>query len=148
MKRFCNSVLAGLLLVAALPAAAFDYRSVDVPATVMYDAPSQKAKRLYIVHRYTPLEVVVSLDTWTKVRDIEGTIAWVERSALADNRMVMVSVAQAQIRQAPQDGAALVFDAERSVALELLEPAAGGWAKVRHLDGAIGYVRANQIWGL
>jgi hypothetical protein len=34
------------------------------------------------------------------------------------------------------------------VALELLEPASAGWAKVKHRDGGIGYIRANQVWGL
>jgi SH3-like domain-containing protein len=148
MKRLCNSTFAALLLAAAMPAAAFDYRSVDAPAAIMYDAPSQKAKPLYVVRRYTPLEVVVSLDAWTKVRDIEGTIAWVERSALTDKRTVMVSVAEAQVRQAPQDDAAPVFSADRGVALDLLEAPVAGWAKVHHVDGATGYVRANQIWGL
>ncbi|WP_232516411.1 SH3 domain-containing protein [Thauera sinica] len=27
-------------------------------------------------------------------------------------------------------------------------PPAEGWAKVRHTDGASGYVRVNEVWGL
>jgi len=28
------------------------------------------------------------------------------------------------------------------------EPMAGGWIRVRHADGATGYVRVNQVWGI
>ena len=32
--------------------------------------------------------------------------------------------------------------------VELLEPPAKGWARVRHQDGNAGYVRAAEVWGL
>jgi hypothetical protein len=41
-----------------------------------------------------------------------------------------------------------VFQARRGVALEVIELGAGPWVKVRHRDGQIGFVRANQVWGL
>ena len=50
--------------------------------------------------------------------------------------------------QAAQESAALVFEADKGVWLELVEAVPGGWAKVRHADGQTGFVRANQVWGL
>lgn len=140
------SLLAALL--AAGPALSLDYRAVEAPAAILYDTPSLKGKKLYIVKRYTPLEVIVRIEGWVKVRDAEGSLAWVEAASLTDKRQVVVIAGAAEIRKTPAADAALVFEAEKWVALELLEPAQAGWAKVRHRDGASGYVKATQVWGM
>lgn len=139
-----------LLLVAAgfsLQGYAVEYRTVDA-ATVLYDAPSQRGSKLFVIRRETPVEVVVSLEGWAKVRDAEGGLAWIEKKYLAERRSVIVTAARAEVRQKAEDGSPLVFEAEKNVALDYLETAPGGWIKVRHHDGQSGYVRANQIWGL
>ncbi len=58
----------GLLLLPAL-AMALDFRSVAVPKAVLYDAPSIAAKKVYLLSQYYPVEVVVNLGDWLKVRD-------------------------------------------------------------------------------
>ncbi len=144
-------LLCGLLASAARAA---DYRSVSQPLTILYDAPSSKAKPLYLLPRETPLEVVVSLEGWTKVRDAAGTIGWVEKKALADRRTLVVRTAVADVRASPEEGAAVVFRAEQNVVLELADgaPASSGtttpgWLKVRHRDGQSGFVRMSQVFG-
>ncbi|MBZ0143007.1 MAG: hypothetical protein KJZ92_11640 [Rhodocyclaceae bacterium] len=114
----------------------------------MFDAPSQKARPLFLVARGTPVEVVVSLGEWIKVRDAAGDLAWVERPALAEKRMLIVTAATAEVRGQADAAAALVFEAEKDVLLEFVEPGPPGWAKVRHRDGQSGFVRASQVWGL
>ena len=44
---------------------ALDYRSVN-EAAVLFDAPSQKAKPLFVIAAGTPVEVVVSIDAWVR----------------------------------------------------------------------------------
>ena len=147
-KRLPITLPAGLaLLLASVPAFAIDYRSVET-ATVLYDAPSVKGKPLFVIRRHTPVEAVVSLEGWSKVRDAEGGLAWIERKHLSEKRTVQVVADRAQVRSEAGDGAPLVFEAEKGVALELLEAAGGGWARVRHRDGQTGFVRGNQVWGL
>lgn len=146
MRRFALTVLAAM--ACALPAWAIDYRSVDAPVAVMYDAPSLKAKKLYLIKRQTPVELVIRLDNWSKVRDAEGSLAWVESRVLSDKRSVVVIAPRAEVRQAARPDAPLAFEAEKWVLMELLEPAVSGWASVRHRDGATGYVKASQVWGL
>ena len=124
-----------------------EFRSVAEDAAVLYDAPSLKAQKLYLLGRDYPLEVVVALENWIKVRDANGELAWVEKKSLSNKRSVMVNVSLADVRQAPNDSATLVFQAERSVLLELVEFSDPGWIKVRHRDGQTGYVRINQVWG-
>ena len=77
--RTGRRILASLsLLLAANAVWAVDYRSVGVPAAILYDAPSQKGKKLYLIKAQTPVEVLVRLDGWVKVRDAEGSLAWIE----------------------------------------------------------------------
>lgn len=143
--------LAGSGLLAALlaaPAWALEYRSVSEAGAVMYDAPSQKAKPVFVAARGTPVEVVVSLEGWTKVRDAAGDIAWIEKRVLDDRRMLIVTERVAEVRSQAEAGAPLVFEADKDVLLELVEAGPPGWARVRHRDGQSGFVRVNQVWGL
>jgi SH3-like domain-containing protein len=142
-----RSAILLLGLMTALPAAALDFRSVAESA-LLFDAPSQQGKPLYAIARGTPVEVVVALDTWVKVRDPKGDLTWIERRLLSDKRTVMVKVDRAQVRVQPEETAAVVFDADRDVVIDFLEPGPTGWAKVRHRDGQQGYVKALQVWGL
>lgn len=134
--------------LAAAPALALDYKSVEAPVAVLYDSPSLKGAKRFLLKRYTPLEVIVSVEGFAKVREPEGAIGWVEKQLLGTRRQLMVTSAKAQVRATASDAAALVFEAEKGVALELLEPAKDGWAKVKHIDGPVGMVRISQVWGL
>ena len=136
-----------LASVLALSAQAAEYRTVDT-LTVLYDAPSQRGVKRFIIRRNTPVEVVVSLEGWAKVRDAEGGLAWIERKFLADRRSLIVTAPRAVIRQKNEESAPTVFEAEKNVALDYLETVSGGWVKVRHRDGQTGFVRANQVWGI
>ena len=129
-------------------AAGADFRSIGDNAVLMYDAPSLRASKVFVVARFTPLEVVVNLDQWSKVRDQAGDLAWVEKKTLSDLRTVVVTVPVAELRASAADQAAVVFRAQQGVALELSELAGAGWVKLRHRDGQTGYARINQVWGL
>ena len=130
-----------------LSAQAIEYRTVET-TTVLYDAPSQRGIKQFVIRRDTPVEIVVSLDGWAKIRDSEGTLAWIERKFLAERRSLIVTASRAEIRQANNESSPLVFEAEKNVSLDYLEAAPGGWIKVRHRDRQSGYVRANQVWGI
>ncbi len=148
MRRFDLRLVlgaAGALAAAGLQAA--DFRSVQENSVVLYDAPSRAATPVFVVQRHYPLEVIVNLDAWVKVRDHAGALSWVERKALGDKRMLLVTSASAEVLQRAEDGAPAAFSAAQNVALELVEVAPNGWLRVRHADGAAGFVRAAQVWG-
>ncbi|MES2563744.1 MAG: SH3 domain-containing protein [Pseudomonadota bacterium] len=132
--------------VTAAPALALDYRVVGDAAAILYDAPSAKSNKLYVVSQGYPLEVIVTVQGWVKVRDASGTLSWIDSRQLSDKRIVMIKVALAVVRQKPDDAAPVAFQAQQNVLLELIE-VSGGWLQVRHRDGASGYVRAQQVWG-
>ncbi len=146
----CARYIACALLAGAAACAgsayALEFRAVGDSAAVLYDAPSVKANRLYVVNQGYPLEVVVQVEGWTKVRDATGALAWIENKELTDKRTVMVKVPLAEIRQGAADNAPVVFEAQQNVILELVA-VAGAWLEVRHEDGASGYIKASDVWG-
>jgi len=139
--------LAFLLLALSTFADAAEFRSVQESAAVLYDAPSRAATPVFVVQRHYPLEVIVNLEAWVKVRDHTGALSWIEKKALGDKRMVLVTGPAAEVRLRPEDGAPAAFVAAQNVALELVEVAPNGWLRVRHADGAAGFLRAAQVWG-
>lgn len=139
--------LAALLLFWASNAAcAFDFVSVAEHA-VLYDANSLKAKKLFVATRYLPLEQVVVLDNWVKVRDNSGKLFWIEKRQLSSKRYVMVIVPVATVYRSPDENTELAFKATQQVGLEWLGNTGSGWVKVRHADGNTGYLKAGDVWG-
>jgi len=140
--------LAAMLLAAPALAAAAEFRSLGDKPAVLYDAPSVRADRLYVASRHYPFEVLVKLDQWTKVRDADGAVAWVENKLLGERQTVMVTVPLADVRAAPTAQSALVFEAYKQVLLEVTEAPTEGWLRVRHRDGQQGYIRVSHVWGV
>jgi SH3-like domain-containing protein len=142
-------LIAGLTLMAAAAGShAFDFKTVGAAPVILYDAPSTKGGKLFVVPRGAPLEVVLAYGEWLKVRDVSGEVAWTEAKGLSAKRNVIVRAANLKIRANPDDAAAAVFTADKGVLLELAETAAGGWIKVRHRDGMVGYVKNSEVWGI
>jgi SH3 domain protein len=141
------SLFVALCLFAATAAQAVDYVSVGESAAILYDAPSLKAKKLFVVNRYMPFEQVVTLDNWVKVRDHSGGLYWLEKRVLSDKKYVFAVNPVVDVRAGPDFGAARVFQVRQQVALELLESTGTGWVKVRHRDGEVGYVKSTEVWG-
>jgi SH3-like domain-containing protein len=136
------------VLATAMPAAAADFRSIGENAAVLFDAPSLKAKKTHLISRGYPVEIVVAVEGWFKVRDAGGELAWVEAKNLVERRTLMVKVKLADIRQSAADNAPLSFQAEQNVLLDLVELTDTGWARVAHRDGQSGFIRINQVWGV
>ena len=133
-------------------ASALEYRSVAVPKAVLYDAPSAQGRKLFVIGQGYPLEVVVNLDAWLKVRDNHGSLSWVDAKQLASKRTVLVTMNRAEIRQAADANSTLLGRVEKDVVLDLLEPpsfdvAGKSWVKVKHADDIMGYIPTSAVWG-
>jgi SH3-like domain-containing protein len=147
--RFRHRLIAGsLMLLVSCAAAAFDFKTIGAHPVILYDAPSTRGGKLYIAPSGMPVEVVLSYADWVKVRDVTGDMAWTEAKNLSAKRNVIVRVASAKVRSAPDENAPVVMLAEKNVMLELVDPEAGNWVRVRHRDGIVGYVKASDIWGI
>ena len=143
---FCLVPIAALAQSPSVPPPLFV--SIGEKPAILYDGLSTKANKIFILSRFRPVEVLVKLDKWTKIRDAENAIGWMENAFIGDKRYVQVSSNSAEIRLAPNTNAATVFEAQRAVVLEPTGPAtADGWLPVRHRDGQAGFVRVGQVWG-
>lgn len=143
-----RSLLVALFLVFGWSAAsALEYRSMAEPG-VVYDAGSKESKPLFILLRGTPVEVIVSLDRWVKVREVGGGIGWVERSQLSERKQLIVTVPQLEIRQSADPASSVVAQVARDVLLEWVDGPVAGMLKVRHQDGTVGFVPVKSVWGI
>ena len=137
----------GLLLLPAM-ASALDFRSVAVPKVVLYDAPSSAAKKVYLLNQNYPVEVVVNLGEWLKIRDAQGGLHWLEAKYLSSKRSVLVTASKAEMRLAAEANASLLATVEKDVLLEVLElKPSNGWIKLKHRDGVQGYMLTSSTWG-
>lgn len=149
MRRLC--VVFTMLVVGVLPAAsvsaATEFKSIGPGPAVMFDTPSAKGRKLFAAPAGMPVEIIINNGDWSRVRDAAGDLAWVENKSLSSKRMLLVESAQAIVRSSADEKAAVVFTANKGVLLELAEPVASSWLKVRHRDGDIGYAKASDVWG-
>ena len=142
--RLVLATLAAALLAAGAQGA--EFRSVTASAAVLYDAPSAKAKKMFIGPRGMPLEVLSTLPAWIKVRDVTGDVLWVARADLGPATQV-VARRLTNLRAEPKERAAVGVQVAAGVLLDVLGDGPSGWIKVRHTEGAIGYVKADEIFG-
>lgn len=144
-----RSIATGLVLVFALSITAYagEFRSVAEPA-VLYDAPSLKSIKRFVLGPGYPLEVLIKLDNMTKVRDSGGDIGWVENKTLSQTHTVLVSAPNTEVRANAAPDAQVVFRADKGLLLEVDETPVNGWVKVHHRDGESGYIKTSAVWGL
>lgn len=136
-----------LSLAFSLSANALEFRSIVPAEAILYDAPSLEASKLFIVTQSYPVELIVNLNNWVKVRDAAGALSWVESKSLSSKRTVLM-LAKTDIKSAEDPASALVATVEKDVVLELLENRQNGWVKVRHRDGVTGFVQVVNLWGV
>ena len=138
----------GFSLFAPIHGYAAEFRSIQSPKVIAYDAPSVEATKVYIMMEGYPVEIVVNLGAWVKVRDQARGLSWVEDKDLSDKRTVLVTD-NAEIKASENMNSTLLATVEKGVILELLSPNINhGWVKVKHRDGIIGYIQSSAIWGL
>ena len=143
-----SRLLASVLLLSAPAAFAFDFKSVGPAPVILYDTPSTRGAKLYIAPRGMPLQVVIGYGDWVKVRDMNGELAWTEAKGLVARRNVVVSTPGAKVYAEADDTSPVLMTADKGVVLELVDPSAIAWVRVRHRDGILGYMRSNDLWGL
>ena len=123
LKRDCFAVLAMtkgfvgrvvfLSLIALNPAWGAEFRSVAVNGAILYDAPSFKATRVYLISKHYPLEIISRSGEWTKVRDANGDLSWIAGNMLSDKRTLMVFANIIEVRDAPNETAPIVFSCRK-----------------------------------
>ncbi len=138
----------GFSLCMSMHVQAADFRSILPVKAITYDAPSSASKKLYIMHHGYPVEIIVNLGEWVKVRDQRSGLSWVAGKDLATKRTVVVTD-NTEIKEAENAESKLLATVEKDVVLDLVSAKINrGWVRVKHRDGITGYIQSSAIWGL
>ncbi|HEY8102184.1 MAG TPA: SH3 domain-containing protein, partial [Burkholderiaceae bacterium] len=67
---------------------------------------------------------------------------------LTAKRTVVVNTPAAKIHAAADEASPVIFTTDKGVVLDISEPVASGWIKVKHSDGQIGFIKVTDVWGV
>ena len=146
-KLLTKLVLCAALAASANAAFALEFRSASKHGAIMYAAPNESAKKVYVVSRGTPFEILAESKEWLRVRDQSGSLAWMQKSDLGKPSLLQVTRTSTVYREANKQSAA-VFTTEAGLLLELLSNTKTGWLQIKHRDGLTGFIRIEDVWGL
>jgi SH3-like domain-containing protein len=96
--------------------------------------------------RNLPVELLVAVDHYLKVRDWDGTLGWVHEKMVWNRRDVIVKGAVRALRQRPDPAAPVVARAEPGVIGRLLE-CQGGWCRIEAGDYT-GWLQRGDVFGV
>lgn len=140
-------LVAWAILLATTEATALDYRNLG-ENTIVYDGASRQASPQFILLKGTPVELIVAVEKWAKIRESGGGLGWVEKTQLTEPRQVITTQAKLVVRQQASETSPAVFTVAKYVLLEVVEKPAKGWVKIKHRDGQSGFVPIKAIWGI
>ncbi|MAW52045.1 MAG: hypothetical protein CME01_04395 [Geminicoccus sp.] len=93
-----------------------------------------------------PMQVVAEHDNWRKVRDFDGTIGWMNRVVLSNQRTGMVLVEGARLYRDPTPDAQIVALMEDGL-VGKLERCQEGWCNMQ-FDEMSGWIPQPQLYGV
>ncbi|MEZ5728821.1 MAG: SH3 domain-containing protein [Burkholderiaceae bacterium] len=126
---------------------AANFGGVTAELAVLFDGPSLKSRKLFLVPRGAPLQILSSLPDWVKVRDSVGDVLWIQRTDLGRATHVLISAETAAIHREPREAAPVVFRGARGLLLQVTGGQSAGWLPVEQ-GGTRGFVRVGEVWGL
>lgn len=147
MRQISKSCLIAALALFSQAAIALEIRSAATHGVILYDRPANDARKVFVLSRGTPLEVFAEQGDWARVRDQSGALAWLHKRDLSSQRTVQVIKPAVVYREANAQSE-IAFRANTGLLLNLQENTKTGWVRVKHRDGANGFIRIEDIWGL
>lgn len=153
--RYATSMVMMLLLLAGVFAQVTPVRAEMVAiaknSVNMRSGPGTKYKVQWKLGRGFPLKVIKRGRNWLRVRDFEGTTGWVNRRLVNHVPHMIVKVhkksrRKINVRSGPGTNNRIVAKAYYGVVFKTLKKK-GGWVKVEHEKGVVGWVKRSLLWG-
>lgn len=108
--------------------------------------PGEDYRINWVYHRvHLPVKVLRAMEGWRLVEDPDGARGWVLARFISKERSGFVVGDAAEMREAPDAAARLLWRLGRGVTAKLGD-CADGWCRVE-LGGHGGYVRESALWG-
>ncbi len=118
----------------------------------MRSGPGTQHEVLWKIGSGFPVDIVKSEGEWVQVKDFEGSTGWVKKNTTQKTPHMIVkankgTTKQVDVRSEPNaTKGKVVARANYGVVFKTLEKK-GGWVKVEHGQGVIGWVESGQLWG-
>lgn len=94
-----------------------------------------------------PVEVVQEFDTWRKIRDIDGEMAWVHQSLLSGSRTAIVKGEKGvSLRKDPEEESAILAYLEPNVVVSV-RSCEQAWCDIES-GGYEGWAQRKFLWGI
>tara|TARA_B110000444_G_scaffold241838_1_gene258609 strand:+ start:1063 stop:1536 length:474 start_codon:yes stop_codon:yes gene_type:complete len=150
-KRYSNTFFLAILLLFAFikPVFSAEFIAVKTKKSILYEGPSESTSKEFIVTQSYPLQVLVKLKDWIKVRDHEGKISWIKAKDITRDRTVLTLKNNVILFYKPSYSSVKLADISVNVALRLVSPLnTDGWIEVKTLSQNIeGFIRVQDVWG-
>ena len=152
MRRMMAAVLAIAVLGGAAQAAGPQRKmpywgSLSAGAAKMRTGPGRNYPANWLYQRQgLPVQVIEIYPGWRKVRDPDGAEGWMIGNLVSDQRTGMIKGGVADLRDAPNSGAKVVWRAEPGV-VGRVDQCGGGWCRI-DVHGRSGYVEQASLWGV
>ena len=149
IEKFYKFVLFLSLILSSFLAQA-DFISVKTKQAILFQGPSNVTEKMFIVTEGYPLEVLVSLKDWKKVKDHNGKISWIESKYTHNERTVIILKDNAVIFNQANDKSHKLANVDKFVVLKLNSSMlVGDWGQVKtQIEGLIGFINSREVWGL
>lgn len=144
-------VCAGMIMVMAWicpgpeNAAAAERLTVKASIANMRSGPGTGHEVLWQVEKYHPFMVVEKKDTWVKIKDFEGDMAWIHASLLTSVEGVITKKTNCNVRAEPTTDSRVLFTVERGVPFKVIKRQ-GDWIHIEHADGEKGWIYHTLVW--
>jgi SH3-like domain-containing protein len=142
--------LAALFLGASAqirPGPGKDLYSVSKAKAVVRQEPEPKAKVLWTLWRYAPVEAMSYRGDWIRIRDFEGDSGWVKRAELTHEvATVAVTSKEGKLRKNPGAGQKILWLLDKGYSLRVFA-LKGDWVEVSDLDEVNGWLHRDEVWG-
>jgi len=150
IKKFSRLVPVFVILAFFNGAVFADFVSVKTKSALLFEGPSATTKKLYIVTEGYPLEIMVNLKDWKKVRDHTGNISWIQSNLVDKFRTVMTIKDNVNLYHKANLQSSKLGQVSEFVVLNLNSTlVTDGWVNVQsQLEGLSGFVRLEKLWGL
>ena len=150
IKKFSQLFSIFFILVSFNGSVFADFISVKTKKAILYEGPSDSTKKLYIVTEGYPLDIMVNLKDWKKVKDHTGKISWIQSNFVDKNRTVMTIKSNVNLYHKASLQSSKLGQISESVILNLNSTlVTDGWVNVQsQLEGLTGFVRIDKVWGL
>ena len=93
-----------------------------------------------------PVRILARKGSWYKVIDFEKATGWIEKGLLSSRPHFIVKRKRVNIRSGPSAKYKLLGQANYGVVFSTLTRKKG-WAKVKHANGLVGWIRRDLLWG-